>query len=115
MTIGPEYIKESMKHLTLGTKVTLATIFLGATKVVLKNTGTDLPMVSEDLINHIGVAFGVWGIIKFCCAYAPLPKEPEEYMLTDAKRFKREGITEILLSLSSLVINNKDIMLNLFK
>ena len=115
MIFGPDYIKEVKKPLTLTMKVALGSIVISATRIILKNHSIDLPVNIEEFTNYVVGFFGTYGFIKFCAGFAPLPKEPEGYMLTDAIRFRKEGFAETLLSLSSLVINNKDNIINLFK
>jgi len=115
MIFGAEYTKEVKLRLTLGMKAGLAAVVIGTTSLLLENKINTLPFDLKEATNYIGGIALVWGALKFQAGFATLPKEPEEYMLTDAKRFRREGITEILLSLSSLVINNKDNIINLLK
>lgn len=115
MIFGPDYIKEVKKPLTLTMKVALGSIVISATRIILKNNSIDLPVNLEVLTNYVGGIFFAYGFIKFFSGFATLPKEPEPYMLSDALRFRREGFAETLLSLSSLVINNKDFISSLIK
>ena len=110
MIFGPDYTKEIRLRLTISMKAGLAAIVIGATRTFFVRTDNTIPINLNEGVNYLGGFSTVYGLIKIASGFAPLPKEPEEYMLTDAKRFRKEGITEFLLGLTSLVINNKELI-----
>lgn len=115
MIFGPDYTKEIRLRLTLSMKAGLAAIVIGATKTFFERKDNSFPINLNEGVNYLGGFSTVYGLIKIASGFAPLPKEPEEYMLTDAIRFRKEGIAELLLGLTSLVINNKDFISSLIK
>ena len=110
MTRSSENTKEGEKVLTLNMKLALTVILLSTTRLVLNNLQGATPFDSREFNNYIGLFSSGYGLLKLVCSKAQLPKEPEEYMLTDAKRFRREGLVELGLGLSSLAINNIELL-----
>lgn len=96
-------------------KVALTLVLLGTTRIVLGNLQSVIPIDIREFNNYVGFLSTGYGLIKLICSKATLPKEPEEYMLTDAKRFRREGFIELSLGLSSLAINNSELLKQIFK
>lgn len=110
MIRNSENTNEGEKVLTFNMKLALTVILLSTARLALNNIQGATPIDTREFNSYIGLFSSGYGLLKLICSKAPLPKEPEEYMLTDAIRFRREGLIELGLGLSSLAINNIELL-----
>lgn len=107
MIMDMEKKSEIKKPLSANMKFAILSVFLSTTSYTLRRYSIQLPFEinSFEVANTIGFLSICSGGVKLLAGFATLPKEPEQYMLDDAKRFKIHGSRETLVSAISLLIN----------